>query len=203
MMRVVPGSRGSRALIGLWLTTMLFALPCRTTNAQPEPTSSAEVAPAINDFGLRLLRTLTDGSGANTMVSPLSVSLALAMTYNGASGTTRTAMAKTLGIAAISTEQFNRSNRSLLDRIQNADPAVQIEIANVLWLQSGFPINPGFMSLSHISFDATPESLDFAGNPQQAARHINDWVEQRTQGKIPKIINDLSRSTVLVLTDAV
>src|SRR5215472_3009365 len=202
-MRVVPGSRGSRALIGLWLTTMLFALPCRTTNAQPEPTSSAEVAPAINDFGLRLLRTLTDGSGANTMVSPLSVSLALAMTYNGASGTTRTAMAKTLGIAAISTEQFNRSNRSLLDRIQNADPAVQIEIANVLWLQSGFPINPGFLRLSHDFFDAAPESLNFAENPQQAARHINDWVKQRTHGKIPEIIKDLARSMVLVLTDAV
>jgi serpin B len=182
---------------------MLFALPYRTANAQPEPTSSAEVAPAINDLGLRLLRTLTDGSGANTMVSPLSVSLALAMTYNGASGTTRTAMAETLGIAAISTEQFNRSNRSLLDRIQKADPAVQIEIANALWLQSGFRINPGFLRLSHDFFDAVPESLDFAGNPRRAAIHINDWVKQRTQGKIPEIIKDLARSTVLVLTDAV
>jgi serine protease inhibitor len=201
-MRLVPGSRGSRALLGLWLTTMLFARPCRTAAAQPEPTSSAEVAPAINDFGLRLLRTLTDGSGANMIVSPLSVSLALAMTYNGASGTTRTAIAETLGVAAISAEQFNRSNRSLLDRLQKADPAVQIEIANALWLQLGFPIDPGFLRLNHDFFDAAPESLDFAGNPQQAASHINDWVKQRTQGKIPEIIKDLSRSTVLVLTNA-
>src|SRR5215469_6102795 len=195
-MRVVPGSRGSRARFGLWLTAILFALPCRTANAQPGPTPPTEMAPAINDFGLRLLRTLTDGSGANTMVSPLSVSLALAMTYNGASGTTRTAMAKTLGIAAISTEQFNRSNRSLLDRIQKADSAVQIEIANALWLQSGFPINPGFLRLTHDFFDAAPESLNFAENPQEAARHINDWVKQRTHGKIPEIIKDLARSMV-------
>ena len=203
MMRVVPGSRGSRARFGLWLTAMLFALPWRTANAQPGATPPTEMASAINDFGLRLLRTLTDGSDANVMVSPLSVSLALAMTYNGAAGTTRTAMAETLGITAISVEQFNRSNRSLLEGIQKADPAVQIEIANALWLQSGFPIDPGFMRLSHDFFDAAPESLDFAGNPQQAARHINDWVKQRTQGKIPEIIKDLSRSTVLVLTDAV
>jgi serpin B len=137
------------------------------------------------------------------MVSPLSVSLALAMAYNGASGTTRTAMAETLVIAAISAQEFNRGNRSLLERIQKADPAVQIEIANALWLQSGLRIDPGFLRLSRDFFDAAPESLDFAGNPRQAARHINDWVKQRTQGKIPEIIKDLSRRTVLVLTDAV
>jgi serine protease inhibitor len=203
VMRVVPGSLGSRALLGLWLTAMLVALPYRTANAQSGPTSSAEVAPAINDFGLRLLRILTDDSNANVMVSPLSVSLALAMTYNGAAGTTRTTMAETLGIAAISTEEFNRGNRSLLEGIQKADPAVQIEIANALWLQSGFPINPGFLRLTHDFFDAAPESLDFARNPRRAASHINDWVKQRTQGKIPEIIKDLTRSTVLVLTDAV
>ena len=203
VMRIVPGSFGSRALLGLWSTAMLFAPPCRTANAQPEPTPPAEVAPAINDFGLRLLRTLTDGSGANTMVSPLSVSLALAMTYNGASGTTRTAMAETLGIAAISAEEFNRSHRSLLDRIRKADPAVQIEIANALWLQSGFPIDSGFLRLSHDFVDAAPESLDFAGNPRQATSYINDWVKQRTRGKIHEIIKDLSSRTVLVLTDAV
>src|SRR5215471_16169252 len=181
-MRVVPGSRGSRALFGLWLTAMLFALPCRTANAQPGPTPPTEMAPAINDFGLRLLRTLTDGSSVNTIVSPLSISLALAMTYNGASGTTRTAMAETLGIAAISAAEFNRGNRSLLEGIQKADPAVQIEIANALWLQSGFPIDPSFLSLSHDFFDAVPENLNFAENPQQAARHINDWVKQSTRG---------------------
>jgi serpin B len=202
-MRVVPGSLGSRALLGLWLTAMLCALPCPAANAQPGPAPPAAGAPAINDFGLRLLRTLTDSSGANVMVSPLSVSLALAMTYNGAAGTTRTAMTQTLGIAAISAEEFNHGNRSLLEGIQKADPAVQIEIANALWLQSGLRIDPGFLRLSHDFFDAAPESLDFAGNPQQAARHINDWVKQRTRGKIPEIIKDLSRNTVLVLTDAV
>jgi serpin B len=202
-MRIVHGSLGSYAPLGLWLTAMLFAPPCPAANAQPGPTPPVEVAPAINDFGLRLLRTLTDGNSANTVVSPLSVSLALAMAYNGTSGTTRTTMAETLGIAAISTEEFNRSNRSLLDRILKADPAVQIEIASALWLQSGFPINPDFLRLSHDFFDAAPESLDFAGSPQQAASHINDWVKQRTNGKIPKIIKDLSRYTVLVLTDAV
>ena len=190
-------------MLRLLLTAMLFVLQCRTANTQPGFTPVAQVPSAVNDFGLRLLRTLTDGSGANAIVSPLSVSLALAMTYNGASGATKAAMAGTLGIAAISDEEFNRNNRSLLDRIQKADPAVQIEIANALWPQAGFRINPDFLRLSRDFFDAAPESLNFRENPQQAASRINDWVKERTQGKIPEIIKDLSRSTVLVLTDAV
>jgi serine protease inhibitor len=190
-------------VLGFWLPIMLFALQCQTANTQPGPATSMEVPAVINDFGLRLLRTLTDGSGANTIVSPLSVSLALAMAYNGASGTTKTAMAKTLGIATISDEEFNSNNRSLLEGIQKADPAVQIEIANALWLQSGFRIDPDFLRLSHDFFDAAPESVNFAENPQQAASHINGWVKERTQGKIPEIIKEPSRRTMLILTNAV
>jgi serine protease inhibitor len=162
-----------------------------------------EVPAVINDFGLRLLRTLTDGSGANTIVSPLSISLALAMAYNGASGTTRTAMAKTLGVGAISDEEFNGHYRSLLDSIQKADPAVRIEIANALWLQSGIRIEPDFLRLTHDFFDAAPQSVDFAENPQQAASRINGWVKERTQGKIPEIIKEPARRTMLILTNAV
>jgi serine protease inhibitor len=187
-------------VLTLLLTAMIFALQCRTANTQAGP---AEVSPAMNDFGLRLLRTLTDGSGANTIVSPLSVSLALAMTYNGASGATKGAMARTLGLAAINDEEVNRDNRALLDLIQKADPAVQIEIANALWARSGFPINADFLKLNRDFFDATPESLNFSENPQQAASRINDWVKERTRGRIPEIVKDLPRSTVLVLTDAV
>jgi serine protease inhibitor len=190
-------------VLRFWLPTMLFALQCQTANTQPGPATSMDVPAAINDFGLRLLRTLTDGSGANTIVSPLSVSLALAMAYNGTSGATKTAMAKTLGISAMSDEELNGHGRSLLETIQKADPAVQIEIANALWLQSGFSIDPDFLRLSRDFFDAAPESVNFAESPQQAASHINGWVKERTQGKIPEIIKDLSRHTILVLTNAV
>jgi serine protease inhibitor len=190
-------------VLRFWLSAMLFVLQCQAVNAEPGPGTSPDASLAINDFGLRLLRTLTDGSGANTILSPLGVSLALAMAYNGASGATRTAMAKTLGISAMSDEALNSNDRSLLGRIQKADPAVQIEIANALWLQSGFRINPDFLRLNHDFFDAPPESVNFADNPQQAASDINAWVRERTQGKIPEIIKESSRHTVLILTNAV
>jgi serine protease inhibitor len=191
------------AVLRLLLTTMLFALQSQTANALPPTTPPAEVPAAINGFGLRLLRTLTDGTGANTIVSPLSVSLALAMAYNGASGTTKSVMAKTLRIDAIADADFNHNERALLDRVQKADPAIQIEIANALWPQSGFRIEPDFIRLSHDFFDAAPESLNFAEDPEEAASRINSWVKEKTHGKIPEIVKEPPRSTVLVLTDAV
>ena len=162
-----------------------------------------DVSTPINDFGLRLLRTLTDGSGKNVVVSPLSVSLALAMTCNGAAGDTRTSIAKTLGAESLTDEAINRNSRLLLDMVEKADPEAQMEVANALWTQSGFPINPDFLKLNRDYYDASVGSLDFEGNPRNAANTINAWVNDRTHAKIPEILRDVSPETVLVLTDAV
>jgi serine protease inhibitor len=190
-------------LLAFCLTVALCALWWRIAKAQPTPALTPDVSTPVNDFGFRLLRRLTDGNGANVIVSPLSLWGALAMTYNGASGTTRTAIAKTLGIASLSDEDFNRNNRLLFNTVEKGDPAVQIEIANALWPQSDFTINPDFLRLGHEFFDASVEGLNFAGDPRQAADHINAWVKEKTHGKIPEIIKRLARNTVLVLTDAV
>jgi serine protease inhibitor len=190
----------------------MFALLCATAIlvaspplplAQPAPGPTDEVSVPINDFGLRLLRALTNGRGKNVMVSPLSVSLALAMTYNGAAGDTRTAIAKTLGAATLDNETFNHNNQSLLQTIEKADSAVQMEIANALWTQSGFPIDQSFLKVNRDFYDASVESLDFAANPRNAVDAINAWVNQKTHAKIPRILNDVSPATVVVLTNAV
>jgi serine protease inhibitor len=137
------------------------------------------------------------------IVSPLSVSLAIAMICNGAAGDTRTAIAKTLGAAAVTDEAFNRNNRSLLDMIEKADAAVQMEIANALWTQSGFPIKRDFLKLNRDFYDASVKSLDFKREPENAVDTINAWVNHKTHTKIPEILSVVSRETVVVLTDAV
>ena len=193
----------SRMTLAVFLWTLTIIAVTAPTFAQPTPELTSGVSAPINDFGFRLLRSLTDGNGKNVIVSPLSVSLALAMTYNGAAGGTRTAIAKTLGAAALSDEAFNNDNRLLLDTIKKADPAVQMEVANALWTQSGFAVSPDFLKVNRDSYDATLDSLDFAGNPQHAMDTINSWVNQKTHAKIPKILDVVDSATVLVLTDAV
>ena len=191
------------ALAAILAAVLLCGVGWQSARGQPTPAMSTDVSTSLNDFGLRLLRSLTDGSSGNVMVSPLSVSLALAMTYNGANGDTRTAIANTLSAESLSAQDFNRNNRVLLDTIRKADPAVEMEIANALWAQSGFPINSEFLKLSRDFFDASALSLNFETDPDKAADAINVWVKVRTHGKISEIIKNPARSTVLILTDAV
>jgi serine protease inhibitor len=169
-------------------------------NAAEEP-STVAVAAADNDFGFRLLRTL-NANPTNVIVSPLSVAQALTMTYNGARGSTKTAMARILGIGAIDGSQLNALNRQLLDALRKADPNARLEIANALWLREGFAVNPEFVALKDY-YGADVRNLDFAGDPERATEIINAWVSRNTQGKIPSIVDRLETDTALVLTDAV
>src|SRR5216683_4044444 len=91
----------------LWSTVSWCGGTALEVNAAEEATAAA-VAVAANDFGFRLLHALNaNGTATNLIVSPLSVSQALTMTYNGARGNTKTAMARTLGIGAIDVSQLN------------------------------------------------------------------------------------------------
>jgi serpin B len=187
----------------LWSTVSWCGGTALEVNAAEEATGAA-VAVAANDFGLRLLRALNaNGTANNLIVSPLSVFQALTMTYNGARGSTKTAMARTLGIGAIDVSQLNASNRQLLEALHKADPNARLEIANALWLREGLAANPEFVALNKNYYGADVRSLDFAGDPLRATDIINAWVSRNTQGKIPSIVDRLETDTALVLTDAV
>ncbi len=144
---------------------------------------TATVAVAGNDFGFRLLLALNaNGAASNVIVSPLSVSQALTMTYNGARGSTKTAMARTLGIVAIDVSQLNASNCQLLEALRKADPDARLEIANALWLREGLTVNPEFVALNKDYYGAEVSNLDFAGDPRRATQIINEWVSRNTKG---------------------
>ncbi|HUO06337.1 MAG TPA: serpin family protein [Candidatus Binataceae bacterium] len=190
------------ALAVILAASIVHAAIAWADEARTSHTWASKVYAAEDDFGLRLLRTLTDGNGGNAIISPFSVSMALAMTYNGASGETKAAMAKTLGIAQFSDDDFNNANRSLIKEFNSLDPTVQLEIANALWVQSGYTFNPAFLDLSRDAYDAPVESLDFARTPGQAVSTINDWTSKKTHGKIPTILDRVDSLTRLVLTNA-
>jgi serine protease inhibitor len=169
--------------------------------AEQKPAATAALA--INDFGLHLLRTLSAGHETqNTIISPVSVALALAMTYNGAAGNTYLAMGQALQIATMG-DSVNPLNRSLLETIKTADPSLQIAIANALWAQKGFKLDHGFVTALRTYYQARVRRLDFESNPDSAAGAINQWVDRATRGKIPTIVDKLSPLTQMVLTDAV
>jgi serpin B len=140
---------------------------------------------------------------ANLFVSPFSVSLALAMTANGAAGETRTAMEKALEVSGLSPQQINEGQRDLKAAFMEADPKVELAIADSLWARQGIPFKPAFLEVNQEYYGAAVQTLDF-GNPA-SARTINDWVSSQTKGLIPDIIDaqTLSARITMVILDAV
>lgn len=153
-------------------------------------------------FALKLYNQIVgQGSGRNIFISPASVSLALAMTYNGAEGATREAMAEALELAGLSMEDVNHASAELLRSLQQDDAGVRLAIANSLWARKGIAFDPDFLRRNQKYYRAQIEELDFAS--PRAAAVINGWVSDQTEGKIERIIDRVPAEAVLFLINAI
>ena len=162
----------------------------------------SSVASANTRFGFKLLQDLRgrDPEG-NIFISPLSISIALTMTYNGAVGETERAMAEVLEIDGLDLSTINNSNRALRASLENPDPKVEISIANSIWSRQGVDFNFDFLERNQIFFGAEIASLDFSA--PQAAAIINQWVDRNTNGKIEEIVDRIDPQTLLFLINAI
>src|SRR5262249_36866307 len=127
-------------------------------------TSPMRIIAPTADFGLNLLRTEAQRNpGKNVEISPLSVSLALGMTYNGARGSTATEMAKVLGVKAGTLGRFNAGYAQLLDKLAE-DLGVELAIANAIYAEKSFAFNTDFIDTNKSIFKADVSARDF-GDP--------------------------------------
>ncbi|MGH8000114.1 MAG: serpin family protein [Brasilonema sp.] len=157
---------------------------------------------ANTKFGFKLFsEILKTDADKNVFVSPSSVAIALAMTYNGASGSTQQAMAKALELQGLSLEQINSSNAVLKKFLENPDPKVQLTIANSLWVNQNFSLKPEFLQTNQEFYKAEVSNLDFSDSGSPAI--INNWVKEKTNGKIDKIVEEITPDQVLFLINAI
>lgn len=157
---------------------------------------------AQNAFGFKLFsQVMPAAGGENMMISPSSVAIALAMTYNGASGATQEAMAQTLELQGMSLEEINQANAALETILEQADPEVTIGIANSLWGREGVSFNPDFLQRNQTYYNAEVQQIDFTSS--DATDIINEWVSDSTEGRIPKIVEQIEPQQVLFLINAV
>ncbi|WP_276499827.1 serpin family protein [Pontibacter litorisediminis] len=155
-----------------------------------------------NDFAFRSFAQLSEDEGAeNVFISPLSISIALTMAYNGADGTTKEAMRKTLGFEPATDEEINQSFKSLTELLKGIDRKVIFTSANSLWYRKDLQLQAPFLKANQTYFDATVQGLDFSA--PAAKDQINNWVEQKTNGKIKSIVEEITPRHVLFLINAI
>ncbi len=157
--------------------------------------SEVEVIRATNRFGFDLLAQ-ANHPNENLFLSPLSASMALGMTMNGAARETWNQMRDALGFGSLAEEEINASYKSLLELLVGLDPAVETAIGNSVWTRQGFPLHSAFLNTVRETFDAEVAELDFA-NPAASAR-INEWVQAATHGRIEDIVPDVIPANVVM-----
>jgi serpin B len=174
-------------------------------NETNKPTGDAvdsRLVSANTSFGLKLFaEVVKQDAGKNVFISPASVGLALAMTYNGAVGGTKLAMERALEIQGMNHSELNNAYAQLRQALDSADPKVELRIANSLWAKKGAAFNPDFIQRDKQFYGADVTALDF-GDPGAPAT-INAWVADKTKGKISHIVDQIDAQSILFLINAI
>ena len=208
--------RASRTLCACF--TLLTLPGCAATSGVEAVSAAASSAPESADahpvdlthglgfFTARFYRALAEKADRNDnlFISPLSLSQGLGLAKLGARGQTAAEMQRVLGWP-------DGSNPAPLTASYNdqllatGEPTVELRIANALWLADGLPVRKEYLTTARGAYDARPQTLPFARAPVAAADRINEWVSDRTRGRIPKIVSaeQFGASTAAVLTNAV
>lgn len=159
---------------------------------------AATAADSVNAFGFDL-HVAVAKDGDNTVTSPLSASVLLAMVAAGAGGDNAEEMVELLGLDG----PRDTRHAALLADLTGTDD-VTLEIANSLWAAEGYPFEDEYVSFVQATYGATLDEVDLGS--QDAADALDDWVDERTAGRIDEIASDLDLpdpQAVLVLLTTV
>ncbi len=204
--------RPNRLLSFLLIVVFLIPLSCTTnvtgpdTNGELPRELSAAEKKLVEDgqsFGFNVFKSTVEGDASkNIFISPLSISVALGMTMNGAEGETFEQMRETLAFQGLNQDEINQGYQSLIKLLTEADPKVKMHIANSVWSREGFEVQESFTETLEEYFDATTRELDFSD--PKSTDIINQWVADNTNGLIEKIINrQISPNMVMYLINAI
>ena len=179
--------------------------PLLHTGELPRELTSLEkrVVESGGNFGLKLFKEINkEERDKNVFISPLSVSMALGMTYNGASGSTEEAMQKTLELGGLTNQEVNESYKSLIELLIELDPKVKFQIANSIWYRQEWTVEELFLNLCRTYFNAEVRGMDFSD--LNAPNIINGWVDENTNGKIKEIVDaPIDPLTMMFLINAI
>jgi len=188
----------------VFLASLLSSACEKSPVSFPVSKKQSQLIDANNAFGFELLKQVNnvEGVNKNLFISPLSVSMALSMTMNGAKGSTLDGMKSALQTPALSMQEINDINKYLLDNLVSLDPKVALTIANSIWYRNDFSVLPDFLNVNQNYYYAQVSPLNFA-DAENSKNTINQWVSDNTNKKIPTIIDQITGDNVMFLINAI
>ena len=168
-------------------------VPAKAVDVLPDMDAGAAAAA---DFGVQLFKTSME-EGENTLISPLSVLYALAMTANGADGETLAQMEQVLGMDV---DNLNSYMLSLLDLLPESKD-YKMSLANSIWFKDdpNFVVEQSFLQTNADYYGAGAYKAAF---DEGTRNDINNWVKEHTDGMIPEIIDEIPDEAIMYLVNA-
>lgn len=197
-----------KKLLLLLLPALLFSAceqpDVKFKEAEPIPLKSGmeKRVQQDNEFALDLFRkTIASTDQANVFISPLSVSIALGMAWNGADNETRAEMETALKMSGMTVDQINEYYQIMQTALPGVDPSTKLNIANSLWYREGFALKSDYLQVNKNFFNAEIRELDFA--KAGAVDTINQWCAHKTNNLIKKPLDQISAEAVMYLINAI
>jgi serine protease inhibitor len=201
----------TKSSAAVFFIILLISMSCSKTDenlpTEPVPINLTQQQVSLvqsgNSFAFDIFSQVMKNAGENenVMISPMSISYALSMTLNGASGTTRTAMMEALRQNGITVDEINNSYKNLTEDLLSVDKRVLITIANSVWTEKDFTVKQAFIDILTNYYKAESKSFDI--DDSSAPDKINAWIEDNTNGLIKKMIDKLEDNDVMLLINAI
>ncbi len=158
---------------------------------------------ANNSFAFDVFKTInSEDVEKNVFISPLSISAALTMTYNGAETTTKKSMEETLEFTGLNRDEVNSGFKYVNEYLNKIDKKIELSIANSIWIREGEIINQDFVDINQDAFDAWIREVDFSKDG--AVDEINQWIDASTNGLIKKMLKSpISNDVMMYLINAI
>ena len=154
------------------------------------------------DFGLEIFKKMSiEDIEGNLFISPFSISSALSMTMNGAKQETKDQMINTLKYTDWNIDSLNAAYRDFLKLLPLLDQEVIMKNANSIWCRKGYPVLDDFLRINSDNYNAEIQTRDFSKS--ETLTEINNWVENKTEGKIKDILDQIPADAFMYLINAI
>lgn len=156
-----------------------------------------------NDFSFNLYRAIhaAQEEKKSNITSPLSVTYVMGMLNDGADGKTEEEITNVLGFGDGNKMSINEYCQAFIQQAPLADPSVKLRIADLVAANNDVVLEDRFVKNMQDYYEAEVASLDFS--EQASLDYLNNWCKEKTEGMIPKILDELSPETRLVLMNAI
>ena len=184
----------------------LMSAPANLPEVSAFDNDGETISSAVNQFGLNIFAQLDSEEDGNIFISPMSISTALAMAWNGSVSSVEEEMRSVLEFGEMTSDTIRAGYQNLVGGLLGMNGECTLEVANALWYRHDIKpkLNDVYIEEATDYFGVAVNELH--GDPLLATDQVNGWVSDQTHGLIPELVppeEPFSGDTAVVLANAI